>query len=271
MSVPNLKGTTLPLSPDGSAELLSPFPHHLLMEMICVTFKGDPEKLNAWIPAPLEPPDEPGSAAVWVGDLLNVPDGKEDLFWKNPERAKYREAGIILFCKYKGEDAAIVPYLCVDSDWAMVGGWFYGWPKKLGQIYLSQPRDGHFTIPPLGVGSKLRGGLTRHHHNVFDALVDVKMQGDPSMYPAAPFYGVRHWPDCTDPGKLLMNCELVKLHSENEKVHELWVGDAELTFGGNENDNLRDFEPKEVTAGLFVRSTMSFVKAEVVHQYPLDA
>lgn len=270
MPVPNMKGTTLPLSPNGDIELLSPFPHHLLMEMICVTFKADPAKVNAWIPHPLEPPDEPGTAAVWVADLLNVPDGQEDLFWKNPERATYREAGVILFCKFKGENVATVPYLCVDQDWAMVGGWFFGWPKKLGKMYLSQPRSGHYTVPPLGVGSKLRGGLVRHNYNVFDALVDIQMQGDPAMYPAVPFFGVRHWPDCTKPGKSLMNCELVQLHAENQQVHELWVGGADLTFGGNENDNLRFLEPKKVTAGMYVRSCMSFVKAEVVHQYPLE-
>ena len=42
-------------------------------------------------------------------------------------------------CRYGGETYSRCVYIWVDKDFALARGWYQGYPKKLGSIWMTRP------------------------------------------------------------------------------------------------------------------------------------
>ncbi|MEU4563501.1 enduracididine biosynthesis enzyme MppR [Actinoplanes sp. NPDC023936] len=145
-------GYTLPLSPSGTAAMVTPPPWHFSGEVVMVEYRADPEAVARHLPPGLDPgPDAGAAAAVWAewqwcsepGDELGA-----------PERCRFAEFLILLACEHRGAPMVRCPYAWVDSTVPLMRGWIQGMPKQFGQISQTLPvRAGRAGPPPGGGGT----------------------------------------------------------------------------------------------------------------------
>ena len=68
-------------------------------------------------------------------------------------RSQYKEAFVVVRCTYAGETYSRCVYIWVDKDFALARGWYQGYPKKLGQIWMTRP----VTVGKAGPAARSRG------------------------------------------------------------------------------------------------------------------
>ena len=93
-------------------------------------------------------------AVIWA-DWQSCSDTFEELL--DPVRAQYVETFVVVRCTYRGETYSRCAYIWVDKDFAMVRGHHQGYPKKLGELYLTRPVTVGVAGPRLRARRPLRG------------------------------------------------------------------------------------------------------------------
>ncbi len=73
---------------------------------------------------------------IWVDWQSCGDDGAELL---DPVRAQYREAFVVVRCRYRDQLFSRCLFIWVDKDFALVRGYLQGYPKKLGSIHQTRP------------------------------------------------------------------------------------------------------------------------------------
>src|SRR5262245_31801744 len=121
-SVAELKGFMPPRSATGKASILPPPPWHYSGDVLTIEYRTDPDRVAELFPDPLEPADEdPGAVAVVFADWQSCSDSYEELL--DPVRSQYKEAFVVVRCRYRGELYSRCVYIWVDKDFALVRGW----------------------------------------------------------------------------------------------------------------------------------------------------
>ena len=59
---------------------------------------------------------------------------------------------MVVRCRYEGETYSRCVYIWVDKDFALARGWYQGYPKKLGSIWMTRPVTVGRAGPRLGAG-----------------------------------------------------------------------------------------------------------------------
>lgn len=272
-TIQELKGFCYPLSPEGKSSLLGNFPWHYGTEYLNIAYRVDPEQVRKWLPEPLELGDHPDVAYVAFSKWWSVWDDAKDLPAINPERTQYKEAAIWVGCSYKGEQAQMCLPIWVDNDFTMARGWMMGFPKKLGQIAITDYNPYNPAMKPLGIGSKMTGIVSSHGERLIKGSLTVERQIDPSELPAPmgrPLIHLRHFPSLV-PGQGPSVCELVKLGATNKMSDPVaWAGSGELEFYPSELEEHTSLAPKEVLGAYWFRNGYTFDGAEVLHDYTKD-
>ncbi len=108
-------------------------------EVLTVFFETTPETLQRLIPPPLAPPPFPIGAAF----TAHYPHTNFGV--------SYYESALFLMAKFNAEEGVYCLAMPVDNDMAMIlGRETFGYPKKMGQIYLERE------------GNDLKAGTARH-------------------------------------------------------------------------------------------------------------
>ncbi|MBI2184499.1 MAG: acetoacetate decarboxylase family protein [Thaumarchaeota archaeon] len=261
-----LKGYCLPLSPQGKASLIDELPWHYGSDSIFVKFRSDEEAIRERLPEPLTPAPEPIGYA-YVTEIVSVGDKNRDMVYTNPAGTLYMEGGVVLECRYKDEPAIFVTAMWVNQDWSMMRGWFQGLPKKIARIYLTKLHPLNPALKPFGVGTGLTGIVERLGDRVLKATIKIKKQGTLQDVPKlGTSYNIRHFPNL-QPGERPSVNELVKLDLANQKVANIWVGDATLSFGESENEELTRLQPRKVEGGCYFSMGYTIMGSKIVHKY----
>lgn len=99
-------------------------------EYLIITYESDPEAIRAALPEPLEPD---GSNRV-LYEFINMPD--------STGFGKYTESGLVIPCKYKGEEMNFTSQMYLDCEPPISGGReVWGFPKKHGKPDLGIIHD----------------------------------------------------------------------------------------------------------------------------------
>ncbi len=239
-------GYSLPLSPGGTASLVPAPPWHYVGDFLVIEYWADPAAVAAVLPAGLEPfADDPGRAAALFVDWQSCADAGEELL--DPRRGQYREFFIVVNASLAGEHVTTCPYIWVDTDFALMRGWFQGFPKKLGEVHMTRS----FGLDCKAEGRTFAGTLSAHGHRLAAGTVtptEVAATGPTHNDP--PLVNHRHFPRLAagrhhDPAV----DELVRARSRDRSISEIRTGPATLELQAAPGEEHAALAPVRVGAG----------------------
>src|SRR4051795_6922960 len=131
-----LRGFTIPRTPSGRASLVPAPPWSYVGDFLVVDYWADPDAVTSLLPPGLEPHPDPGRCAAIFVDWQSCSASGEELL--DPARSQYHEFFIVVNALLDGEEITTCPFIWVDQDFALARGWIQGFPKKLGDIWMTR-------------------------------------------------------------------------------------------------------------------------------------
>jgi acetoacetate decarboxylase len=270
VKIGDLKGYCYPLTPTGKTSLVGDLPWHYGTEYLNIAYRADPDAIARYLPEPLEPGPEPDRAYVAYSNWWSLWDSQPEMAFVCPERTQYKEAAIWVGCSYRGAPGQMCLHIWVDNDFTMARGWFMGFPKKLGQVQITSYNSRNPAMPPLGVGSKLKGIVSAHGERLIEGALEIEKRIVRAELPrpmGLPIYHIRHFPSIVRgaPPSVL---ELVKLGVENVTIgEEIWAGKGGLRFLPSEVEEHLPLAPKEIIGAYRFTSGYTYPGGEVLHSW----
>ncbi|MBI3949854.1 MAG: acetoacetate decarboxylase family protein [Acidobacteria bacterium] len=260
----NLRGYCYPLSPNGKASILDDPPWHFGGDILFVSYRAEPAAVGAVLPEPLELGSEPGRALTWVAEITCCGDATRDMPYRNPARTRYVEGMVAVSCRYHGKEGIYVPYIWVDQDWSMARGWWFGWPKKLADVWLGAVHPVNPGLGPMREGVRLSGLVSRHGLPVLRAAIHVQRRGQGKDVPRfGHLFCLRHVPNVQF-GQSPDLQQLLRMEITNYQVGDVWTGDGELEFFPHENEELEPLRPRQILGAVWAQVGWTNPGAEVL-------
>jgi acetoacetate decarboxylase len=264
-----LKGFMPPRSPEGRASIIPPPPWHYSGEMLTIEYRTDPAAVAALLPHPLEPPgpdEDPGAVAVVFADWQSCSDSFEELL--DPIRAQYKEAFVVVRCRYRGQLWSRCAYIWVDKDFALARGWHQGYPKKLGSIWMTRPVAYGRAGPRLEPGGRFGATLAAMDRRLIDARFTITGRSDTAGFVnALPMLHHRHVPSIEAGAGPSLN-ELVTMRGYDPAASPVWAGQAELVLHDSPVEELTHLAPREVIGGFYRSVGVSWKGGSVLDPGP---
>src|ERR1700761_3458187 len=99
-------------------------------EYMIITYESDPDLIREALPEPLEPIEQPLVKYEWI----KMPD--------STGFGCYTESGIVIPCRFQGEEASFVSQMYLDDDPPIAAGReIWGFPKKYAHPKLEIVKD----------------------------------------------------------------------------------------------------------------------------------
>ena len=89
-------------------------------------------------------------------------------------RAQYKEAFVVVRCRYDDQLYSRCLFIWVDKDFALVRGHLQGYPKKLGSIHQTRPVTAGRAGPRLEAGGTFGMTLAANDRRLAQATVDTR-------------------------------------------------------------------------------------------------
>jgi acetoacetate decarboxylase len=210
--------------------------------LIVVDYWASPEAVLSVLPEGLDPHPDTGRCAAVFADWQSCSEGGGELL--DPVRSHYREFFVVVNALLDGEEVTTCPFIWVDQDFALARGWIQGFPKKLGEVWMTRtfglggPADpGLVPGARHGATCSARGRAIAEMTLTIDGVAD-----DGPKHNAPPIVNVRHFPRLEagrhDEPQVH---ELVRAKSRDRLASTVYAGDATLTLHaapGEEHDTL---------------------------------
>ena len=279
MALADMKGFSVPFSPNGTAEIVGGLPWDFGVDILSIQYRTNPDEIRKLLPEPLElSKEEPDVAYVWFGDWQGLWEGDRGMLGVNPERTQYTECLIGVRCSYNGVEGHRVVYIWVDKDFSLTRGWFMGFPKKIGTVHMgTRNRFLHDLNPSMqscGPGSKYAAICESHGERLVTAAINVEEKIGPNGLPK-PFgtdlFHTLHFPsaDVNGQGKPLLH-QLVQTVSSNTKFGELWKGTGELEYHPSLFEEHTGIAPKELLGAYIIPVGFRIEGTQLIHDYVKD-
>lgn len=245
-----IHGYSLPLSPAGNASLVPRPPWHYVGDFLVVDYWADRDAASSLLPDGLEPFGEPGRCAAVFVDWQSRSDAGDEL--TDPVRAQYKEAYIVTSALLDAEPVSYCSFIWVDQDFAMARGWIQGYPKKLGDVWMTRSFDLDCKASP-GIRSGARFGATCSARGRELARATVTLEQESvsgSVHTDPPLVNVRYFPRLgagqhDDP----QIHELVRARSRDRSVSAVWEGAATLELSAAPGEEHTLLTPVSVARG----------------------
>ena len=167
-------GLPFPRTESGVASLLPPTPWHYSGDLLTVEYRTDPKNIRALLPPDVDlvnDDEDPGAVAfIWADWQSCGGDGAELL---DPVRSQYKEAFVVVRCRYQGQLYSRCVFIWVDKDFALVRGYLQGYPKKLGSIHQTRPITVGSAGPRLEPGARFGMTLAAADRRLANATVTL--------------------------------------------------------------------------------------------------
>ena len=255
-------GFLFPRTPSGQASLLPPPPWHYSGEMLTIEYLAEPGAVAALLPPPLEPvADRPDAvAAVWAEWQWRSETGNEEL---DPVRSQYKECLLVVRCRYRDQDWSRCVFIWVDQDASLLRGHIQGYPKKLGEIWMTRPALIGCAGPRLSPGGRFGATLAAGSRRLMEADFTITGEADSAGFVNAhPMLHHRLLPSVEADGSDALH-EIVKVSSEVE-LGTAYVGDASLQVFPSPTEELLSLAPREMLGGCWRRVGLTFRGGETL-------
>jgi hypothetical protein len=225
--------------------------------MLTVEFRTEPERVAELLPEGATPAaEDPGAVALIWADWQSCGDGFQELL--DPVRSQYKECFVVIRCRWDDRDWSRSPYIWVDKDFALVRGYHQGYPKKLGDIWMTRPVTVGRAGPRLEPGGRFGATLSVAGRLLAEARVTLTHQVEtPGFVNAHPMLHNRYWPAIESDGSASMD-ELVTMRGYDGEVADVWAGDAEIALGPSPSEELSLLHPTEVIGGFYHKVGVSW-------------
>ena len=175
--VPELRGFMYPRTPRGEASVVPPPPWHYSGDVLTVEYRTDPANVAALLPPGVETAaEDPGAVAIIWADWQSCSDSGEELL--DPVRSQYKECFVVVRCRFGGQTYSRCVFIWVDKDFAMARGWYQGYPKKLGAIWMTRPVTVGRAGPRLEAGGVLGATLAANDRRLADVTLTLTGPGE---------------------------------------------------------------------------------------------
>lgn len=252
-----MPGFLFPRTPSGRSSLIPPPPWHYSGEMITVEYRTDPDRIADLLPegAGLVD-DDPGAVALIWADWQSCGDRFEELL--DPVRSQYKECFAVIRCQWDDQVWSRSPFIWVDQDFALVRGYHQGYPKKLGEMWMTRPVVVGKAGPRLEEGGRLGASLAVAGRRIAEAVVTLGQRVEtPGFVNGHPMLHNRYWPSIESDGSASMD-ELVTMSGYDGEIADVWGGEAELRIFDSPWDELSLLEPVEIIGGFYHRVGVSW-------------
>jgi acetoacetate decarboxylase len=246
----SLQGYTIPRTSTGRSSLVPSPPWHYVGTFLVVDYWADPDKVRAVLPEGLEPHPDAGRCAAVFADWQSCSDEGGEVL--DPSRSQYKEFFVVANALLDGEEVTTCPFIWVDRDFALARGWLQGFPKKLGEVWITREFGlGGPADPGTRPGATYGGTCSAYGRRLAEGTVTLDAISETGpQHNAAPIVNVRHFPRLAagrheDP----QVHELVRSVSRDRMGSEVWEGDATLELFGAPHSEHDTLAPVEIGRG----------------------
>ena len=234
-------------------------------------YRAEPEEVAKFLPYPLEPSSDPGICYLAFSKWISLSSKQLDMPIVNPERTQYKEVAIWAGCSYKGKPGQICLYIWVDKDFSMARGWLMGFPKRFGQIEISEYQPRNPRMNSLGNGSKIKCFGSSNSEILFEGklMINENINATALPYPfGSQVFNIRYFPSIEkdSPPSIL---DLVELGADETNYGEdIWEGEGSLRFLSSSlsTDHL-SLKPIELLGAYHYSSGYTFNGGKVLYSW----
>ena len=259
--MPELSGFLAPRSPEGKASIVAAPPWHYSGDVLTLEYRASPGAVARWLPRGVEPAaDDPDAVALVFADWQSCSDTGEELL--DPVRAQYKEAFVVVRCRFRDQTYSRCVLIWVDKDFALARGWFQGYPKKLGSIWITRPVAVGRAGPRLEPGGTFAATLAANDRRVVDARFTIDGPSDEGGFVnALPMLHSRWMPAMNAAGGDALD-ELVTMRSTEVELGPAFTGSFTLAVHDALDEELVSLSPVEPIAGYWRQVGATFAGGE---------
>lgn len=252
-----MAGFLFPQTPSGRSSLIPDPPWHYSGEMLTVEFRTEPDRVRELLPRGVTPSgDDPGAVALIWADWQSCGDSFEETL--DPVRSQYKECFAVIRCEWDQRTWSRCPYIWVDKDFALVRGYHQGYPKKLGDIWMTRPITVGRAGPRLEPGGRFGATLTVAGRRIAQATIALTEPAEsPGFVNGHPMLHNRLWPAIESDGSWSMD-EMVTMSGYDAEMTDVWRGEAEVELFEAPTEELSLLVPREIIAGYYHRVGVSW-------------
>ena len=246
------RGLPFPRTATGRASILPPAPWHYSGDLLTVEYRTDPANVRAVLPPDVDLVDDdedPGAVAFIWADWQSCGDDRAEIL--DPVRSQYKEAFVVVRCRYEGRVYSRCVFIWVDKDFALVRGYLQGYPKKLGSIHQTRPITVGSAGPRLAAGGRFGMTLAAGDRRLANATVTLRGESPTGGFVNAhPMLHHRWFPGIELDGRDSLD-EVVTMSGVDVELGPAYAGEATLDLFDSPTEELTLLAPREILGGYF--------------------
>lgn len=244
-----MPGFFYPRTATGDSSLIPSPPWYYSGDLLTVEYRTDPARVAELLPAPLELADEdPGAVALIWADWQSCSSSRAELL--DPVRSQYKEAFVVVRCRFGGRTYSRCVYIWVDKDFAIARGFHQGYPKKLGSVWQTRPHPFAQAAPQIGPGGVFGATLAAGDRRLADAVLTLRAEsGTNGFVNGHPMAHHRILPDIAGTGDAYS--ELISSGAKSFAGGQSWTGDVDLNLYESPTEELARLEVHEIIGGYY--------------------
>ncbi|MFA5957989.1 acetoacetate decarboxylase [Hyphomicrobium sp.] len=216
-------------------------------EYMIISYETDPEIIREQLPEPLEPVDTPIVHYEWI----SMPDSSGF--------GSYTESGLVIPCRYNGEDMNFVAQMYLDDDPPIVAGReIWGFPKKYAHPKLEVVKDTltgtlEYAGQLVAMGTMGYKHLSMAGNGVATTAILAKTAVNLKVIPGVD-------------GKLQI-CQLVAYNLTEISIKGSWMGPGRLHLIPHVNAPVADLPVRKIVGARHFIADLTLPFGRVLHDY----
>lgn len=248
----SLRGVPFPRTPSGQASLLPPLPWHYSGDLLTVEYRTDPAAIKTFLPEGVSlanDDEDPGAVAFIWADWQSCGDDGAELL--DPIRAQYKEAFVVVRCRYDDRLFSRCLFIWVDKDFALVRGYLQGYPKKIGSIHQTRPVTQGKAGPRLQRGGTFGMTLAASDRRLAQATVTLEGESPTNGFVNGHAMLHHRWFPRIELDERDSLSEVVTMSGVNVGLGPAYSGGATLELFDSPSEELSSLAPLEILGGYF--------------------
>jgi hypothetical protein len=266
---PHLRGSSPPFTPSGKAATAASsvrFTNGAAPNRqsghrgILVRWRADRSSVEQLLPWPLQPTASTDRPSLFLNQT-QTGQGREFLLYENPQVLNWHEALFLIPCSFNGRDCMFVwaLYKDVDYDAGIALGIYRGFVNKAAHFATLFPFEGQPDNREMRADAVARIVVSRMDEKIIDCwfqaereLTAEEIEREIDREQLLSDVGIRYMPDWIDTDGPPVVHDLVLWQMASGLISRAWSGDAGLSFGDSDADELDLLAPVEMLPSFFI-------------------